>query len=328
MSTTDLTTIEQQRQRRNRINRIKTGIIMTISIWMLVSFLAIVILSVQVIKLNKTIKQLTNTVESIQATPVPDSTKEPVSMDDTQSTEVLSTDVASQNPIDYTKVIKGIDTPDNLAASGDVRKVYLTFNCTPSANTEKILNVLRDFDVKATFFVSGSDTEEAKAICQRIVNEGHTIGMHSYSNQFSKLYVSKNSFSEDLSQISKYLEQVTGQKCAYYRFPGGSSNEISNLNMSEFVHILNQNKITYFDWNVSAGDAAGTYTVSDVVTNVTTGVSKYKTSVVLLHDGVNKAVTVEAISPLINSLMEMDVEILPIDSETKLIQYIKADSVG
>ena len=78
MSTTDLTTIEQQRQRRNRINRIKTGIIMTISIWMLVSFLAIVILSVQVIKLNKTIKQLTNTVESIQATPVPDSTKEPV----------------------------------------------------------------------------------------------------------------------------------------------------------------------------------------------------------------------------------------------------------
>ena len=151
--------------------------------------------------------------------------------------------------------------------------------------------------------------------------------MHSYSNQFSTIYASTDAFYEDYSKISDYLEQVTGEKSLYYRFPGGSSNEISNVNMAEFVHILNENQITYYDWNVSAGDAAADYSVEDIVLNVTEGVSKYKTSVVLLHDGEDKSTTVEALGPLIEALLEMDAQILPIDENTKVIQYIKAESV-
>ena len=97
--------------------------------------------------------------------------------------------------------------------------------------------------------------------------------------------------------------------------------------MSEFIHVLNEKKITYFDWNVSAGDSASDYSVQDIVTNVTEGVSKYKTSVVLLHDGDDKSTTVEALGPLIEALQKMKAKILPIDENTNLIQYIKADSV-
>ena len=97
--------------------------------------------------------------------------------------------------------------------------------------------------------------------------------------------------------------------------------------MAEFVHILNEEQITYYDWNVSAGDAANSYTVDDVLNNVLDGVSKYKTSVVLLHDGENKSTTVEALGSLIRSLQDQGAVILPIDENTNVIQYIKADSV-
>ena len=83
--------------------------------------------------------------------------------------------------------------------------------------------------------------------------------------------------------------------------------------MAEFVRVLNEKGITYFDWNVSAGDTSSDYTVDDVVTNVTEGVKRYKTSVVLLHDGDDKSTTVEALEPLIQKLQQMKAEILPID---------------
>ena len=75
----------------------------------------------------------------------------------------------------------------------------------------------------------------------------------------------------------------------FYRFPGGSGNQISDINMVDYVRILNQRGITYFDWNVSAGDSANDYSIDDVVNQVTSGVRNYKTSVVLLHDADNKS---------------------------------------
>ena len=104
-------------------------------------------------------------------------------------------------------------------------------------------------------------------------------------------------------------------------------NRISNVNMDELVKILNSDKITYFDWNVSAGDTSADYTADDVVNNVISGVQNYKTSVVLLHDDSNKSTTAEAIEPLIEALNNISAEILPIDENTYVVQYIKADTV-
>ena len=322
MTTNDTVTLEQQRQRRKRVNRIKTGIILTIVIWMLASLLAIILLSVQVVRLNHRIERLEAALNGSVSADVP-------FVDTEDAGDVLETDTqaASGTQLDYDKIETGIDTPDNMAETGNMHQVYLTFNGTPNENTMAILDVLKEYQVKATFFVDGNASEEMREVYKRIVEDGHTLGMHSYSNQFSTIYASTDAFYEDYSKISDYLEQVTGEKSLYYRFPGGSSNEISNVNMAEFVHILNENQITYYDWNVSAGDAAADYSVEDIVLNVTEGVSKYKTSVVLLHDGEDKSTTVEALGPLIEALLEMDAQILPIDENTKVIQYIKAESV-
>ncbi len=309
---------DQQRLRRKRINRIKNGIVTTIAIWMIFSLLAIIILSVLVFQLNR---RLSHIEES--GLVMPDSRTER-NLPDTQ----ISGEPAPTPAEDYSGVVKGIDSEENLAVEGDVHQVYLTFDCVPGSNTEAILNVLNQYQIKATFFVTGDESEEAKAIYQRIVNEGHTLGMHSYSNQYHTIYASADAFYQDYKEISDYLYEVTGVKSTYYRFPGGSSNEISNVNMAEFVKILNQEQVVYYDWNVSAGDAASDYTVEDVVSNVTDGVSRYKTSVVLLHDDDGKSTTAEALGPLIEALKNMQAQILPIDENTNVIQYIKADSVG
>ena len=312
MNTNDAEILEQQRQRRKRINRMKTGIVLTIAIWMIVSLLAIMILTVQVIKLNSKVYIL-----EIQQTSKVSSSEEDASKDAEVSVE--------SDP--YANVITGINSLENMAKDGDKHRVYLTFDCNPGENTEAILDILARYNLKATFFVVGDETGENDAIYQRIVNEGHTLGMNSYSNQYSSIYSSTQSFEEDYTKISDFIYETTGIESKLYRFPGGSSNRISNVNMAEFVRILNQKGVVYFDWNVSAGDTAVDYTVDDVISNVTEGIMQYKTSVVLLHDDENKTVTVEALEPLINKLKQMHADILPIDENTYVVQYIKADSV-
>ena len=217
---------------------------------------------------------------------------------------------------------------ENFAEENDQLKVYLTFDDGPSDNTAAILDTLAKYNVKATFFVVGKTDDQSKEMYQRIVNEGHTLGMHSYSHKYSVVYDSLDAFETDFNQLQSYLYDITGQECRLYRFPGGSSNQVSNTDMSEFIRFLNEEGVTYFDWNVSSGDATSqAYTADELLNNVLTDVPKYKTSVVLMHDSNTKSTTVEALGPMIEALQGMGAQILPIDENTTLVQHIKADSV-
>lgn len=319
MSTNEDSAVEQQRQKRKRIGRIKTGIVMTIAIWMLVSLIAIIVLTVTVVRLNSRVYKMElkqNSTASVQL-----SETESTGSGELDSVLLQDTQIQSEN------VIRELDSADNAYSKGDTRKVYLTFDCVPGENTAAILDTLAKYNTKATFFVVGDASGENAQIYQRIVNEGHTIAMHSFSNSYSDVYKSKDAFTNDLKQISDYISKTTGVTPKYYRFPGGSMNRISNVNMDELVKILNSDKIAYFDWNVSAGDTSADYTADDVVNNVISGVQNYKTSVVLLHDDSNKSTTAEAIEPLIEALNNISAEILPIDENTYVVQYIKADTV-
>lgn len=319
MSTNEDSAVEQQRQKRKRIGRIKTGIVMTIAIWMLVSLIAIIVLTVTVVRLNSRVYKMElkqNSTASVQL-----SETESTGSGELDSVLLQDTQIQSEN------VIREPDSADNAYSKGDTRKVYLTFDCVPGENTAAILDTLAKYNTKATFFVVGDASGENAQIYQRIVNEGHTIAMHSFSNSYSDVYKSKDAFTNDLKQISDYISKTTGVTPKYYRFPGGSMNRISNVNMDELVKVLNSDKITYFDWNVSAGDTSADYTADDVVNNVISGVQNYKTSVVLLHDDSNKSTTAEAIEPLIEALNNISAEILPIDENTYVVQYIKADTV-
>ena len=216
----------------------------------------------------------------------------------------------------------------NQKVEGQTQKVYLTFDDGPSSNTAAILDTLAQYNVKATFFVVGKEDEESQEMYKRIVNEGHTLGMHSYSHKYSVIYDSLENFEDDFTKIQNYLYDITGEDCHYYRFPGGSSNQVSNTDMKEFIKYLNDQDVTYFDWNVTSGDATSqAYTADELVDNVLEDVVKYKTSVVLLHDANTKETTVEALGPMIEALQAQGVELLPITEDTTVIQHISADSV-
>lgn len=212
------------------------------------------------------------------------------------------------------------------SVTDDRKKVYLTFDDGPSENTDKILDILKAYNVKATFFVIGNQREGMRERYRRILAEGHTLGIHSYSHEYALVYENMESWKQDVLAIQQYVYDVTGFRPVLYRFPGGSSNTISKVDMRACIRFLNQSGFVYFDWNVSAQDATGaTKKAETILENVLNDVAKFDASVVLMHDSAARAVTVEALPQLIERLRTMDAVLLPITSGTKPVQHITVE---
>lgn len=303
MSEQEHKVLKEERNRRKRIQHIRTGIITVIFAWIVLSIVITCILCAKVISLQKQINIMTGEYDS--------------------STAVVSQVNQSAGDTDSVQLTQNTMDKENLATAEDLHKVYLTFDDGPSENTNAILDILDDYGIKATFFVTGKEDEASKAAYQRIVAEGHTIAMHSYSHKYSEIYASKEAFQEDFERIQNLIYDTTGVECHYYRFPGGSSNKVSNTDMSKFISYLNEQGITYYDWNVSSGDATSrAFTADELVENVMSDVVKYKTSVVLLHDATVKTTTVQALPAMIEALQQAGAMILPIDEDTTVIQHV------
>lgn len=213
----------------------------------------------------------------------------------------------------------------NWSSVSEIRRVYLTFDDGPSSNTDKILDILNEYGVKATFFVCGK--ERYMEEYQRIVKEGHTLGMHSYSHKFQEIYHSTEAFVEDMDRLHDYLYEVTGVDSNIVRFPGGSSNTICEKDvMQDLISYLAQEGMPYFDWNVSSGDATNSYiSAEQIAKNVLDNVWKYDSVIVLMHDASNKDTTVEALPIIIEKILESEnTVLLPITEDTTPIQHVQA----
>lgn len=352
----------EQQAKRRRINRIKMSIITGLLIWIVVLTVLLITLLVKVIFLEQRLNnELISREEFIQehgeksADPPKERSSDIVLKNDDSTVDVsednaLGENGASKEDIskedisetdsskDQTQIPdkqtiqavpeKGQAAEDNFLEEGEHPKVYLTFDDGPSENTAKILDILKERNIKATFFVIGQEDEESKALYRRIVAEGHTLGMHSFSHKYDVIYKSLDAFKEDMEHLQSYLKEVTGVAPTIMRFPGGSSNMVSNVDIKELIRYVKEQGITYYDWNVVSGDATSqVYTPDELVENVMNDVVKYNTSVVLMHDASAKASTVDALVPMIDQLQALGAELLPIDEDTKPIQHIKAEDV-
>lgn len=207
-------------------------------------------------------------------------------------------------------------------SSAGIKRVYLTFDDGPSSNTDRILDILDQYGVKATFFVVGKDKYQEQY--KRIVEDGHTLGMHSYSHKYNEIYASLDAYKQDLTQLHDFLYELTGEDCKIVRFPGGSSNTISKVDMWELIDYLDEEDMVYFDWNVSSGDAAGgRISANQIARNVLDNIDKYNNSVILFHDAADKDTTVEALPVIIEEILASDdTVILPISEETVRVQHL------
>lgn len=204
-------------------------------------------------------------------------------------------------------------------------KVYLTFDDGPSANTQDILDILDRYGVKATFFVVGREGSQAEETLRAIVEAGHTLGMHSYTHKYDEIYASVEDFAADFEKEQAYLLDVTGVESTIYRFPGGSSNTVSEINMREFAEYLDSQGVRFFDWNISSGDGGSFLVpVEMLIENCTATIKDHGTSVVLMHDAAGKTTTREALPTIIETIQAMDdTVLLPITEETMPVQHIQ-----
>lgn len=219
--------------------------------------------------------------------------------------------------------------PEIITAKKDIseydHRVYLTFDDGPSPNTENILEILDRYDVKATFFVIGKEEEQDLERLRLIAEKGHTVGMHSYTHRYAEIYQSLESFSQDFEQIRQYIFDAIGQECHLYRFPGGSSNQVSKTDIRIFADYLDTRDTVFFDWNSSAGDAVNyKLTADELVENCMINFEKNSDVVVLMHDSAMNPNTVEALPKLIERILERgDSVILPITESTEPIQHLQ-----
>lgn len=316
---------EARQAKRKRIRRLKL-LIFVVPLFSITILLGICIFLG--IRLHMVKKELRDMRAVIEATTVIDQADSADNTNDADTEPALYT-VSEVEEVKQTGNAKeDLNGKEDLPEEdADVRKVYLTFDDGPSSNTNRILDILADYDVKATFFVVGKEEEEYQALYNRIVDEGHTLAMHSYSHKYNEIYQSVESFSADLSKLQEFLYDTTGVWCRYCRFPGGSSNTVSRVDMHELIDYLDDQDMSYFDWNISSGDAASAYISSgDIIRNCTVNLRDYDEAIILMHDASDKNSTVEALPGLIETIQAMeDTKILPITDDTERIHHISND---
>lgn len=202
------------------------------------------------------------------------------------------------------------------------KKVYLTFDDGPGSQTEEILDILKENEIKATFFVTGKVGDEAEKIYKKIVKDGHTLGMHSYSHIYDEIYETKESFSKDFKKLYNYLHDVTGYEPQWYRFPGGSTSEHIQLPLETFTGVLESKNVRYMDWNVISPDISNPSAKKEqIASGIAESVSQFDTSVVLLYDSVDRPTTLKALPLIIEKLKKENYELLPLDDDTPLVRH-------
>ena len=219
--------LKRERRKRKRVALIRKAIISLITIWIFLSMGICTALLYKVHSLEYNLDYLLKNFtvsRQIEA----ESKQSGAAADESAYFDLEG--AAEEYDDDYS-IAQAVNQQENLAGPQDAHKVYLTFDDGPSSNTSQILDILKKYNYKATFFVIGKEDEESRELYKRIVEEGHTLAMHSYSHKYNALYDSVDSFDEDFSRIQNYLFEVTGQECLFYRFPGGSSNQIGRAHV-------------------------------------------------------------------------------------------------
>lgn len=197
---------------------------------------------------------------------------------------------------------------DDIYNGKEGKRVFLTFDDGPSqAVTPHILDTLKKYDIKATFFVLGSRVNLNPDLIKREYEEGHYIANHSYSHQYSKIYKSSKSVLEEYNKTEKEIQkalQDSNYSSNLFRFPGGSiGGEYSKIKQQTKKE-LQKNNIAYLDWNALTNDAAGANTKEKIMSNLKQTVSNKNNVVILMHDAPDKILTYETLEDVIKYLKQ------------------------
>ena len=204
---------------------------------------------------------------------------------------------------------------------------YLTFDDGPSVNTPRVLDILKEYEIAASFFVIGNDSSFGHSMYSRIIQEGHAIGNHTYSHDYSRIYTSQADFLKDFYKLEDLLDEAVGIRPQIMRFPGGSANHSSHLYagpgfMQGMTDRILAEGYRYYDWNVSSADSASrTPPVEDIIRAVKDGVQGKNEVMILFHDAAAKTTTVEALPTIIQYLQDEGYAFRAINEDTRGFRF-------
>ena len=223
-----------------------------------------------------------------------------------------------------TSVNRKVYVYEKQASSGEVnpgdKVIYLTFDDGPSKFTNQLLDILDTYGVKATFFVSGQSSKYRDLIGE-IYERGHTVGLHTYSHKYNEIYSSTDAYYKDLELIHNIVYEQTGEEPWLIRFPGGTGNSISRRYCSGIMTSISQG-VTYrgylfCDWNVDSQDAIGTYSRSEIASNVIQQIKGKNIAYVLQHDLYEESV--EAVEEIICWGLSNGYTFLPLEKDSPMV---------
>ena len=188
--------------------------------------------------------------------------------------------------VSVTRTVEVVNAALPEVAVPEEKTIYLTFDDGPGPYTGRLLDVLADYGVQASFFVTCSDPDYFDLV-GRAAREGHTVCVHSACHDYGSIYADEEAFYRDFETCEDMIFAQTGAYTRLFRFPGGSSNTVSRFNrgiMSRLAESMSGMGYRYVDWNVSSGDAGSTTSREGVYQNIVNGCAGKTVCVVLQHD--------------------------------------------
>lgn len=200
--------------------------------------------------------------------------------------------------------------------------IFFTYDDGPSKNTEALLNLLDEYNIKATFFVTGNNRTYRNMIAEEAAR-GHRVAAHTFSHDYATVYSNAVAYYKDLEQIQQIIEEQTGKRTEFIRFPGGSSNGVSKNYCEGIMTYLSEDVVNngyiYYDWNVSSGDGNASTTTKQVLKNVKKGIESHDICVVLQHD--TNAKSMAAVEDIFKYVTEKGYTCLSIDENAPVIVH-------
>lgn len=197
----------------------------------------------------------------------------------------------------------------------NAKVVYMTFDDGPSSKTPLVLDILKRYDVKATFFVTGY-YPELRGYIREAYDDGHTIGLHTFSHNYGAVYASTDAYFQDLDAVGQVVKEQIGYVPSIIRFPGGASNTVSAKYcpgiMSSLVNMVHERGYEYYDWNASSADGGVVTADQAYQAAISQAQAGTKDIILLFHDSETKQTTVDALPAIIEYYKSQGYEFRPI----------------
>lgn len=209
---------------------------------------------------------------------------------------------------DYTRMFPELYTvkSEPLRLNRDRKIAYLTFDDGPSENTYQVLDILEKYDIKGTFFIVGSAIKKKnEASLERMVHEGHTIGIHTYSHKCNEIYCSVERFLDDFNTVYQQIYDITGERVNIYRFPWGSNNSFSKNIKDALMDEMERRGFTCYDWNVDTNDSVGRPSAYSILRNIRKDIKRQDHPIILMHDSSINDLSVQILPDVIKLLQEL-----------------------